>query len=355
MTKRPLVFMSAAVVLVLLFAWIARHSASTSSAAPVASAQPRKGDKSKTIDLAETRREASSKRDGAKVATVFTAVWGSGHGALGRDRPDEASPSGPMSFTVDGRGRTWVLDQINSRVVRYSGDGSEEQALVIAHETSQDIAVAADGSVAILDRFRSEQVALHDQSGAFVGSLPLAGEGIETAGHVTGIFVDGTDVYAESEHGPLVLLGSTSGEPASPRKEIPGRPSRDGTFYVKAGIVSAGEGRAYVAVNDRPSEEHRFTRELTMGSPIQALVLLETDDSGTIYLGAELVVDEPNTEVLIVCMDPTSGEVEGAVTVPANDMPEESFRDFAVEPDGGVIYALRTETGVEYRRADCSK
>lgn len=355
MTKRPLVLMSAAVVLTLLFAWIARHSASTSSAAPVASAPPRKSDKSKTIDLRKAREEAAAKPAQEKGSTVFTAVWGSGLGALGRDRPDEASPSGPMSLAVDARGQTWVLDQINSRVVRYSGDGSVEQALVIAHETSQDIAVGPDGSVAVLDRFRSEEVALHDPSGAFVGSLPLAGEGIETAGHVTGIFIDGTDVYAESEHGPLVLLGNTSGEPASPRKELPGRPSRDGTFYVKAGIVSSAEGRAYVAVNDRPSEEHRFTRDLAMGSPIQALVLLETDASGTIYLGAEIVVDEPATEVLIVCLDPTNGEVEGAVTVPANDMPEESFRDFVVEPNGGVIYALRTEEGVEYRRTDCSK
>lgn len=355
MKKRVLTFMSAAVVLLLLFVWIARHSASTSTAAPAAPKKSRVGDDAKKIDLSKTRARARERKTDRDGSAFVTAVWGGGPGALGRDRPDEASPSGPMSFVVDGRRRMWVLDQINGRVVRYGSDGSVERALAIAHETSQDIAVAEDGTLAILDRFRSEQVALHDQTGAFVGSLPLAGEGIETAGHVTGIFIDGTSVYAESEHGPLVLLGSTSGEPASPRKEIPGRPSRDGTFYVKAGIVSAELGRAYVAVNDRPSEEHRFTRELAMGSPIQSLVLLETDMDGTIYFGAELVANEPETEVLIVCLDPGTGEVEGAVTVPANDMPEESFRDFVVEPSGGVVYALRTEAGVEYRRADCAK
>lgn len=355
MTKRAFTFMSAAVVLLLLFVWIARHSASTLAAAPVAAPSSRPHDQAKKIDLSKTRARASERRADDDGTAFVTAIWGGGAGALGRDRPQEASPSGPMSFVMDARRRMWVLDQINGRVVRYDSDGSVEDALGIAHETSQDIAVGEDGTVAILDRFRSEEVALHDQSGAFVGSLPLAGEGIESAGHVTGIFIDGTDVYAESEHGPLVLLGTTGGVAASPRKEIPGRPSRDGTFYVKAGIVSAADGRAYVAVNDRPSEEHRFTRELAMGSALQSLVLLETDAAGTIYFGAELVANEPETEVLIVCLDPGSGEVEGAVTVPSNDMPEESFRDFVVEPGGGVVYALRSETGVEYRRVDCAK
>jgi hypothetical protein len=188
-----------------------------------------------------------------------------------------------------------------------------------------------------------------------VGSLPLAGPGVESAGHVTGVFIDGSDVYAESEHGPLIKIGTTSGEPADPRTELPGRPSKDGTFFVKAGIIDGEQGRAYVAVNDRPSEEHRFTRELSMGSPIQAIVLLDTDASGTIYFGAELVVGDPATEIMIVCLDSANGALEGTVTVPANDMPEETFKDFVVEPGGGVVYTLRTESGATYMRVDCSE
>ena len=37
---------------------------------------------------------------------------------VGRDRPKEGNPEGPMSFAVDGRGRMHVLDQVNGRVVR---------------------------------------------------------------------------------------------------------------------------------------------------------------------------------------------------------------------------------------------
>ncbi len=355
MYRNVIVLMSAAVVAVLLIVWITRDtgSVSTPPAAPAVSAK--RDAQSKTIDVGARRaksREAAKAKPGS---VVVSASWGGGAGALGRDRPDEASPSGPMSLTVDGRQRMWVLDQVNGRIVRYDRDGSVEATLPIAPETTQDIAVSEDGTVALLDRYGSEQVALHDAYGNTVGALPLAGEGVESPGHVTGIFVDGTDVYAETEHGPLWKIGSTTGVPAEPRTELPGRPSKDGTFYVKAGITDASEGRAYVVVNDRPSEEHRFTRELTMGSAIQAIVLLDTDKEGTIYFGAELVVDEPETEVLIVCIDSGAGEVQGTVTVPANDMPEESFKDYVVQADGGVIYALRTESGVEYKVADCSE
>lgn len=355
MHRNVIVLMSAAVVALLLIVWITRDAGWDSSSRAAPAAPAKKDLNNKKIDLGSRRaksREAAKAKPGS---VVVSATWGGGPGALGRVRPDEASPSGPMSMAVDGRQRMWVLDQVNGRIVRYAPDGSVEATLPIAPETTQDIAVADDGTVALLDRYGSEQVALHDAYGNIVGALPLAGEGVESAGHVTGIFVDGTDVYAETEHGPLWKIGSTGGVPAEPRAELPGRPSKDGTFYVKAGVIEAAEGRAYVAVNDRPSEEHRFTRELTMGSTIQQIVLLDTDREGTIYFGAELVVDEPQTEVLIVCIDSGAGEVEGTVTVPANDMPEESFKDFVVQADGGVIYALRTESGVEYKTADCSE
>lgn len=354
MQRNVIVVMSAAVVALLLIVWITRDAGSGSSPKGAPAPSARQELNNKKIDLGSRRAKS---RDAAKAKpgnVLVSASWGGGAGALGRDRPDEASPSGPMSMAVDGRQRMWVLDQVNGRIVRYDRDGSVEATLPIAPETTQDIAVSDDGTVALLDRYGSEQVALHDAYGNIVGSLPLAGEGVESAGHVTGIFVDGSDVYAETEHGPLWRLGSTGGVPAEPRTELPGRPSKDGTFYVKAGIIDAGEGRAYVAVNERPSEEHRFTRELTMGSSIRQIVLLDTDKEGTIYFGAELVVDEPKTEVMIVCIDSGAGEVQGTVTVPANDMPEESFKDFVVLADGGVIYALRTESGVEYKTADCS-
>ncbi len=257
-----------------------------------------------------------------------------------------------MSFFVDGRGRVWVLDQINGRVVRFGSNGEVEATVPVDRPNAQDVAVADDGTMAVLDRFGEKDVALFDEEGNPVGSLPLAGEHVESPGMVTGVFVDGEDVLVEVEHGPLVKIGNTSGAPAKPREEVLGRPSRDGRAWIKAGITDAPAGRAYVVSNDRPSGDHRFTRELQLGAKIWALVLLDTDRKGTIYFAAELDDGDENI-VLLTCLDPTTGEPRGSAVLPANTMPEETFRDLVVLDEGGVVFAHRTEEGVTYEQIDC--
>lgn len=256
-----------------------------------------------------------------------------------------------MSFAVDSRGGVWVLDQVNERVVRYE-DGKPRTSLPLDRPRAQDIAVAEDGSVAVLDRFGGEDVVLLRPDGTVAGSLPLAGDGIEDIGLVTGLFVDGSNVYAEREHGPLILLGDTSGVPAPSRDEIAGRPSRDGKLFLKAGITDATAGRTYVVANERPSEDHRFTREIRFDAYVWSIVLLDTDVSGTIYFAVELE-DGGEHAVVLTCLDPTTGVPQGTAALPANTMPEESFRDFVVLDEGGVLAALRTENGVQYSYYEC--
>ena len=41
--------------------------------------------------------------------------------------------------------------------------------------------------------------------------------------------------------------------------------------------------------------------------------------------------------------------------LPVNTMPEETFRDLTVLDDGGVLYAIRSNDGVSYRRFDCGQ
>lgn len=282
-----------------------------------------------------------------------SAPWGGGQGNLGRERPSEASPSGPMSFAVDGSGRVSVLDQVNGRMVRFDEDGNVEATFPVDRPTAQDMALGADGSAAVLDRFGGKDVALYDADGNNIGNLPLAGEGIDKPGVVTGVFVDGNDVYVEKEHGPLVLLGDTSGATAQIRHEVPGRPTRDGRGYVTAGITDAPTGRAYVAYNERPSKEHRFTRELRLGSRIWSIVLLDTDLSGTIYFAAEIDDEGSENVVLLTCLDPETGAPTGSALLPANTLPEETFRDLVVRDGGGVVQALRTEEGVTYTEYAC--
>lgn len=284
--------------------------------------------------------------------TVFKSKWGAGDDELGHERPQEGAPVGPMSLAADAQGRITVLDTVNGRLVRRGADGKPE-VMKIGLLDPQDMAVGDDGTAAVLDRFADKKVALYDESGNLRGEFPLMGEGVPDVGSVTGVFVDGKDVYVEREHATLVQIGTTDGQPVSPRQEIPGRPSRDGLSFLKAGIIDAPEGRVYVVSIERATMKNRFTRELRLAGLVRTIVLLDTDKSGTIYFAAVVEQADSTEAVLLHCLEPLKGVVVGTAVLPPNTLPEETFRDFTVLDEGGVIYALRTEQGVSYLKYDC--
>ena len=286
---------------------------------------------------------------------VFFSPWGgSTKDQLGRDRPLEGNPAGPMSLAHDAKGRVYVLDQVNGRVVRHGVDGKADATSNIRLRSPQDLAVAADGSMAVLDRLGDKAIAFYDEGGALRGQLPLEGEGVEETGLLTGVFIDGKDVYVEREHGALVNIGDTAGNPAEPRKEIPGRPTRDGTGFLNAGITDAMAGRAWVSVIDRATGDHRFTRELRLKAEIRHLQLLDSDKGGTIYFAAEMHQDPAEEWILLTCLDSLKGIPIGSAVLPANTLPEETFRDLTVLDDGGVVLAHRTDQGVTYQTYECN-
>lgn len=289
----------------------------------------------------------------ASTSGAFASFgWGGEEGQVGRHRPDEANPEGPMSLASDGHGGALVLDQVNGRVTHVDASGKRAGSFKVPSRGAQDVATADDGTVAVLDRLGSKDVKLFDQNGAPRGVLTLEGKGIKESGAVTGVFTDGNKVYAETEHGPLTLLGTTDGV-AGDRTQIPGRPSRDGTSYISAGITSATDGRLWVSAITRATNQHRFTRELKMGTPVPSLLLLDSDKSGTIYLAMLAMPQENDPMVLLSCLAGKDGAPIATLQIPANTMAEETFREFAVLDGGGVVHAELSESGVTYRRYDC--
>lgn len=289
----------------------------------------------------------------AEPARTVELGWGSGENQLGRKRPQEGNPEGPMSLAGDGNDNTLVLDQVNGRILRLGADGRMKDEMKLPVLGAQDVAVGKDGSIAVLDRLADKTVAVMGPDGKLVGRLPLEGKGVTETGGVTGVFVDGKKVFVEVEHGALVSIGDTSGNADPDRSELPGRPSRDGKYLWSAGIVDKPQGRMWIASTDRPSLEHRFTRELGLGMPMMSIVLLDTDQAGTVYLGTVVELAPGSDGLLLTCIASTDGHVLGSVQLPVNILPEETFRDLAVLDGGGVVYQHRTEKGVTLSRYDC--
>ncbi len=287
----------------------------------------------------------------APVASAVKLGWGGGANQLGRERRQEGDAEGPMSIATDAKGNALVLDQVNGRIVRLGPDGKPLGTVKVPVTSAQDLAVADDGKIAVLDRLSDKTVAVMGPDGKVLGNLPLEGKGVAESGGVTSVVIDGDDVYAEYEHGPLVLLGDTNGNPSADCTSIPGRPSRDGKTIWSTGITDAGAGRLWLSAVDRATMQNRFTRELTMGTPVRSIVLLDTDLAGIVYLGT--VIDSGEEAILLTCIAPTDGHVLGSVELPASSMPEETTHDLAVLDAGGVVYKHLEASGVTLGRYDC--
>jgi hypothetical protein len=315
-----------------------RRSATASVSRPAGSDAPGAGPRA-----VDTAPPVVSARVVTQPATLASARWGTGRGELGRDRPAEGNPEGPMSFAFSGS-KMLVVDQVNGRLVLY--DKGKAVGTQTIRETVQDVAVAKDGTVALLDRLGDKNVTLTDSRGAIVGTLPLPGN---DTGLLTGVFVDGDTVYVEQEHGGLVGVGTTDGQPLASPATLGGRPTKDGALLVN-GTLNGPAGQLMINAIDRATGTSRYARVIQMPSPSHVIVLLDSDDQGVVYAG--VAAGQPET-ANIACLDPGDGHVIGRVVVPMSSMPEESFRDFVVEGDGTIVYALRTEEGVSYDTARC--
>ena len=293
---------------------------------------------------------------GGKVVASFG--WGSGEGNLGHSRPEEANPEAPMSLTVDGQGQVWILDQVNERLVKLDRAGKTIGTVPLTVQSAQDVVIAPDGTALVMDRLVDKSIALIGPDGKPRGELPLIGKGLEESGGSTGVFTDGKDVFVEREHGDSVKVGTTAGEASRDRPEVPGRPAGDGRTFLTAGIVEGPSGTVMVTAIDREPQAFRFSRQLSIGAPVVALNALHADRSGVIYLGAVIelpgsTAEQPQFAISLLCLDPLDGRPLAQTRFPANSMPEETFREMTVLPEGGVLFLERTPSGPRVVRYGC--
>jgi hypothetical protein len=270
-----------------------------------------------------------------------------------------------MSFTVAQDGSVWVLDQLNHRLQHFSRDGQPLGARNLALLTPQDLTMTRDGRLLVLDRAAEKTVAVINPDGTERGRIALEGAGVTQTGSVTGVFADGDNVYVERQHGPLVRVGDTNGQSAAERDEVPGRPTRDGRAWVTVGVTDLATGRMYINAVARPSREHMYTRELLLNTEVRHVLMLDSDRQGVVYIAVAMITRSgavsadggggvETERVLLLCVDETTGRPTGQATLPANTSAEETMRDLVALDEGGVLYAVRSADGVEYRQYHCN-
>lgn len=272
---------------------------------------------------------------------VIRAGWGSALGQVGHSLQSEGNPEGPMSFVRSGD-ELLVLDQVNSRVIRYDKNGRPIGTIDATH-TTQDINVAKDGSVVMLDRLVDKRVRIVDRSGKPRGELTLPADMKET-GLITGVFTDDKNVYVEKSHGGLIGIGTIDGQPLAEKTVLTGRPSKSGNLLVSAALVA---NKLTVNAFDRAANKLRYTRVIPFKT-VREVVLVDTDGKDVVYVGAS-----EEEKVNIACLDPGDGHVLGRLTLEMSMVPEETFKQYSVSDDGTITSSFMTEAGAEYHTERC--
>lgn len=284
------------------------------------------------------------------VEEIVFAAFGSAVGELGRIRPQEANPEGPMSLAIDDAGRVHVLDQVNERISIFDPVGGAPARVVpIGSDTVQDLVLDPAGGYAILDRLVARDVKFIDATGKVRTSVPVVGPGVPESGVVTALFAAKDGFWIEVENERLVRIALTNGAPD------PLRPSIEGRRFGSSPLLRAARdpaGYAVVSAIGSPG----FLARVPFTAPVMQLTGLESDGTTTFvsaYIGRETqaapftVYDE---KVVVVALNGVGNEV-GRFELPPPIGPEEQLKTLAISPKGEIHHLHLGVNGVSIRRA----
>lgn len=284
---------------------------------------------------------------------LVSGSWGAAGGQFGRRQAQESNPEGPMSLQVDSKGGVWILDQVNRRVQRFDAAGKPLPPLSLDGTTAQDLALTDDGGALILDRLGPEPgVAVYDGDGRRVGKLDVVGGKVKEGGGITGIFTASGGTYVEDGHDDLVQVADADGKQSDLSETIPGRPTRDGKLYIKAGVIDKAAGRVYVQAHDL-QKKLAWELPLNLTRPVLHLLLLDSDLKGRVYLGAEVGIEDPATHAMtdlatVVVRITPEGKLDGTLILPPSTADAaESFRPLVVGGDGTIYHMVASASGLK--------
>ncbi len=287
-------------------------------------------------------REAS-----AAPQALWTLGWGSGVGEVGRQLPSEAAPEGPMSFAVDAKGRVFLLDQIHGRI-QIIDRGTVTRVIPLPGDGYQDLALAPDGTIWLLDRLADRRLDRLAADGRWLSTMAVEGGPVTEAGAITALFVQLDGVWVELEHSRLVRLADLDGSPDRVRPVVQGRLSGDR----KQRLLAARDGHRGLGLFARPASHPgaptRLLAALELENPLLEIAALESDPQGRVILALQSYrsQQEPPHDIVevheqVLWFSP-AGEQLAAVRVPARTGPEEQFRAYRMGLDG-QLYLLHLD------------
>lgn len=282
-----------------------------------------------------------------------TLPWGSGPGRVGLPEEDEAHAESPLRLAAAPDGVV-LLDDENRRLVRLGRDGKPRADVRLPGDAhARDVAVAKDGSLFILaGEDADSHVTITTSDGRPRGKLAIDPT---IAARSRSVLVSGNDVYVESHRGEITRIGDAAGTPdpkaTADADPAPGMPMRDGRGWLTARIPNARTGTLHVYVVERESLAQRFSREIRPGVFVEGIPLVDSDESGTIYVVLTGRRDDAASATLL-CIEPENGEVVGKVDLPIRIGPE-VILDGRASGDGGVVYSVFTKEGMRVERHAC--
>jgi hypothetical protein len=299
---------------------------------------------------ADLRAKGKSGGQGKGPQVVLHLSWGTGPMEAGRRTAQESAPEGPMSFTVADGGEIYLLDQANLRILRFDGSGALLSTIPVSSGTFQDIEVAGDGRILLLDRLVLGSVVVLNPDGLQTASHPVAGPGIPEGGGITAMFLEEDGLWLEVNHERIVRLLDGSLK-ACARSVLDGRKAGTGGKTVAAAL--AGQGRVKLGILGGAKTAVLTEKEIDFGPDLYRIAWVQGDASGNIHAMFHMAAggggagQAPPTEKVAAFRFDGKLEQTGSFESPFTIRAWEQFREFKVTPGGQVYQMAFRDDGVE--------
>jgi len=286
---------------------------------------------------------------------VIDLAWGSGGMMLGRIDGSEAASYGPLSFGFSPVGDLYILDQVNFRILKIHADGSPGADIALPLRNCDDMAIAPDGSIVLLDKLDRLSLVVMDELQGTMQEHTITGEGIPEgeSGLITAMFAESDGVWVEYQHATLVRILDASLRP-SERIILPGRKYDGTSVTVRAELLPGGGARMWL--EDVSTGAFLAGRDIGLDHSIDRIIWIDRDDNHDLIALFHLIdwSDQPPygplyEEVRGIRLDQNLAQT-GVMTSPFTLTEWRQQREFIVTPDGGLYQMAFTEAGVRILR-----